>query len=145
MWSDNSNVRHWLGVVSRAHVKRGVQLGIAQIGHGKRGGLARMSAGDGLVYYSPRETLDTDEPVRAFTAIGRVADGEIWQADEGDFTPWRRRVDYDRATSDVPIVALAERLDLTRSPNWGYQLRRGLLELSEHDFAIIGSAMGVMV
>lgn len=138
-------MRYWLGVVSRAHVKRAVELGIAQIGHGKRGGLARMGVGDGLVYYSPRETLDTDRPVRAFTAIGRISDGEIWQADEGDFTPWRRRVDYARAASDVPVADLAEQLDLTCSPNWGYQLRRGLLELSEHDFALIGNAMGVAI
>ena len=135
-------MRCWLGAVSRAHVKLGVELGIAQIGHGKRGGLARMGMGDGLVYYSPRETLDSDRPVRAFTAICRVSDGEIWQADEGDFTPWRRRVDYDRAAADVPIAELADQLDLTRGPNWGYQLRRALVELSARDFEIIRTAMG---
>lgn len=38
----------WLGVVSAEHVRRAVDLGIAQIGHGKRAGLARMKAGDVL-------------------------------------------------------------------------------------------------
>ncbi|MEJ1231140.1 MAG: EVE domain-containing protein [Galbitalea sp.] len=42
----------WLGVVSRSHVERGVDLGIAQVMHGKRAGLARMKPGDWLVYYS---------------------------------------------------------------------------------------------
>jgi len=39
--------RYWLGVVSRDHVRRGVMLGIAQIGHGKKAGLVRMCPGDG--------------------------------------------------------------------------------------------------
>ena len=44
---------------------------------------ARMAPGDGLVYYSPRETLGSNRPLRAFTAIGRVADGEVWRAERG--------------------------------------------------------------
>jgi hypothetical protein len=132
----------WLGVVSRDHVQRGVRLGIAQIGHGKNAGLSRMRAGDGLVYYSPREALDDRRPLRAFTAIGRIADDEVWQADEEGFTPWRRRVEYDAGAAEVPLVQLEADLDLTQGPNWGYPLRRGLVELSPHDFGRIASAMG---
>jgi hypothetical protein len=135
-------VKHWLGVVSAAHVRRGVALGIAQIGHGKRDGLARMSAGDWLIYYSPREQPRTGPPLQAFTAIGRLLDEEVWQADEGDFRPWRRRVSYAEA-SPAPIHPLTDALELTSTPNWGYQLRRGLLELSRHDFAVIRTAMNV--
>jgi hypothetical protein len=29
--------------------------------------------------------------------------------------------------------------------NWGFQLRFGLFEISEHDMAMIATAMGVMV
>ena len=134
---------HWLGVVSRDHVRRGVALGIAQIGHGKRGGLARMAAGDWLVYYSPREGLGAGERLQAFTAIGRIPDDEIWQADEGDFTPWRRRVAYVPGARDAPIAPLMGELALTSAPSWGYQLRRGLLPLTEGDFAVIAAAMGV--
>lgn len=50
----------WLGVVSAEHVRRAVDLGIAQIGHGKRAGLVRMKAGDVLVYYSPVESWATE-------------------------------------------------------------------------------------
>ena len=57
----------WLGVVSADHVARGVGDGIAQIGHGKKGGLARMRPGDLLVYYSPRDMLG-GSALRAFTA-----------------------------------------------------------------------------
>lgn len=133
--------RNWLGVVSRDHVLRGVEKGIAQIGHGKATGLRRMSAGDGFVYYSPRDAYPKGAPVKAFTAIGRVADDEVWQADEGEFKPWRRRIDYEPGVVQVPISDLSDRLDLTAKPNWGYALRRGLLELSAKDFALIHAAM----
>ena len=67
----------WLGVVSAAHVRRAQSLGIAQINHGSRAGLARMRAGDALVYYSPVEERGDTEPLRAFTAYGTIADDEI--------------------------------------------------------------------
>ena len=131
----------WLGVVSAEHVRRGISLGIAQIGHGKRGGLARMHTGDWLVYYSPHVRLGGNEQLRAFTAVGVITDEEIWQANEGDFRPFRRRVDYDLEARETPIAALMGELDLTAVPNWGYQLRRGLLPLSSRDFTTIHQAM----
>lgn len=131
----------WLGIVSAEHVARGVSLGIAQINHGGRAGLARMRAGDWLVYYSPQQRLGGHQPVKAFTAIGQLPDGEIWQADEGCFKPCRRRVDYRAGAGQVPIDALRGRLELTASPNWGYQLRRGLISLCDSDFGLIHEAM----
>lgn len=133
-------MKYWLGVVSREHVRRGKALGIAQLGHGKRAPLARLQPGDWLVYYSPRTSLHDGEPLQAFTALAQVADGTIWLADEGCFQPWRRRVHY-RDTVDVPLAGLRNDLDLTAGPNWGYQLRRGLIELSEGDFTLIEAAM----
>ena len=129
----------WVGVVCRDHVQRGTQLGIAQLGHGKRDGLARLATGDWLVYYSPRTSLRGGEPLQAFTALGVVADDEIWQAHEGDFHPWRRRVDYLPDVTETPIRSLA--LDLTAQSNWGVQLRRGLVKLTEHDMHQIRTAM----
>jgi hypothetical protein len=132
-------VSHWLGVVCRDHVRRGTERGIAQLGHGKRDGLARLAAGDWLVYYSPRTSLHGGAPLQAFTALGMVADEEIWQADEGDFHPWRRRVDYLPDPVETPIRSLG--LDLTAQPGWGVQLRRGLIPLAEDDFGRIHAAM----
>ena len=132
---------YWLGVVCRDHVERAVRAGIGQLGHGKRTGLARLRPGDWLVYYSPRTSLRDGEPLQAFTAVGEVADDEIWQADEGDFQPWRRRVRYLEPTADAPVRGFGGELELTSGPNWGYQLRRGLIELTEADFRLIRSAM----
>ncbi|WP_210505780.1 EVE domain-containing protein [Naasia sp. SYSU D00057] len=130
----------WLGVVSAEHVRRGVGLGIAQIGHGRRAGLAHLRRGDTLIYYSPVESLGDKVPLRRFTALGTVADEEIWQADEGDFRPYRRRMDYADVTP-VPLADVKDRLRLTASPNWGYQLRRGLLPLDDEDVAVLSAAL----
>ncbi len=132
----------WLGVAAADHVRHGLSLGIAQIGHGKRSGLARMQVGDGLVYYSPRESLADPKPaLQAFTAIGLIPDGTIWQVDEGEFRPWRRRLAYTEGVSPVSLASVRDHLELTAQPNWGYALRRGLIELSGHDFRVIEDAM----
>lgn len=131
----------WLGVVSAEHVRRGVALGIAQIGHGRRSGLARMRAGDRLVLYSPRERLDDRVSLRAFTAIGTVPDDDVWQAEDGDFRPFRRRIDYDRDARVVPLAEVHEALALTRPTGWGVQLRRGLLPLEPEDADLLARRM----
>ncbi len=124
-------------------MQKGVRLGIAQVNHGKRTPLERMKPGDGMVYYSPRSTYPDGPPLRAFTAIGRIVAGDVWQATDGDFHPWRRAVDWWTDAVDAPVAPLTGELELTSGPNWGYALRRGLLTLSDADFATIGSAMGV--
>lgn len=130
----------WLGVASAEHIRRGVALGVAQIGHGKRAGLVRLHAGDTLIYYSPVERLGDRTALQQFTAIAEIADGEIWQADEGDFKPFRRRARY-LDTVPIGLAAVRHRLHLTEEPNWGYQLRRGLIPLDEHDADLLRSAM----
>ncbi|WP_036566664.1 EVE domain-containing protein [Nocardia sp. BMG51109] len=141
--SPSAGTRYWLGVVSREHVRRGVDLGIAQANHGERAPVERMRPGDGLVYYSPRTGMREGAPVQAFTALGAIADRPAWQAEEQDgcFRPWRRAVSYEPAAQEVPIDALRGELDLTAVPHWGVVLRRGLVELSAHDFAVISRAM----
>jgi len=138
-------IRYWLGIVHRDHVRIGVAGAFAQVGHGRREGLGRMREADGLAYYSPRESAE-GEPLKCFTAIGRIADDEIFQApvDGGDpsWRPWRRRVEYRHDVTDAPIRPLLGVLEFTRDNlNWGYQLRKGLIELSRHDFEVIGQAM----
>jgi len=63
----------------------------------------------------------------------------------GDFVPWRRNVNYVEAR-EAPIAPLLDQLDFTRGHrNWGYQLRFGLFEITEHDFRVIAEAMGAKV
>ena len=134
-------IRYWLGVVQRENVLRGVAQGFAQTNHGARGLLERMQESDGLVYYSPRTQFDGD-PLKHFTAIGRIVDSDVYQATDSDYRPWRRRVDYDHAAVATAIRPLLPVLDLSRgNPDWGYQLRRGLLEITKHDFEEIRQQM----
>lgn len=150
-----SGMRFWLAVVHRDHVRRGVEQGIAQVNHGSKAGVAKLQPGDGLVFYSPRDVAAPADgrdgtSLQAFTAIGRVADGDPWQAapmmmgDRGEVSPWRRRVEYLDGVVDAPIAPLLSELELTRAtPNWGWIMRRGLLEVTAHDFALISREMGV--
>lgn len=130
----------WLAAVSAEHVRRAVALGIAQIGHGKRANLSRMHAGDTLIFYSPVQRLGDRIPLRHFTALGEIADDEIWQADEGDFKPFRRRVNYADA-APVELGSVRDQLHLTAEANWGYQLRQGLVPLDAHDINVLRLAM----
>ena len=140
--------QYWMGVVHRDHALRGVSQGIAQTNHGAKFGVARMQPGDGFVYYSPKDVYPDGHSLRAFTAIGIVAPGEVWRgsaamSSQSDFRPWRRKVDWDEAATEAPITPLLDVLELTRGiRNWGLQLQKGHLPLSEHDFLIIAREMG---
>ncbi len=142
-------IRYWLGVVQRGDVLRGVELGIAQLNHGAKTPLMRMNEADGFVYYSPKTSYPDGEPLREFTAIGRVADSDVFQVSAaplhgpaGDFRPWRRRIDYETDAVPAPIRPLLPVLDFTREKaDWGFQLRRGLIEISRHDFDVIRAQM----
>ena len=137
--------KYWIAVASAEHARRG-RDGFMQVNHGKKAPLQRIRAGDGVAYYSPAETIGGRDRLQSFTTIGRVRDEELYQGVMGgDFTPWRRNVDYVEA-AEAPIAPLLERLEFTGGKaNWGYQMRFGLFEISERDFRTIATAMGAEV
>jgi hypothetical protein len=142
---------YWIGVVSKDHVAIGVAGGFTQLNHGKAGPLERMRAGDGFAFYSPRTAYPDGAPLQAFTAIGRIRDGKVFQARQGlgttegrigNIEPFRLAVDYLPAR-DVPIKPLIEDLSFIRSKmHWGAAFRFGYLRVPEADFAKIAAAMG---
>ncbi|WP_405064215.1 EVE domain-containing protein [Kribbella sp. NBC_01505] len=138
--------RAWLAVVSADHTRRAVAGGFVQLNHGKRPGVARLHRGDGFVIYSPTDLYGDKTPLRAFTALGIVADDEPYQAApmsmgaRGTVEPWRRTVAFADVTP-VPLTDITGELQLTAQPNWGYQLRRGLVPLQPDDFAVLQAAM----
>ncbi len=138
-----SGRRFWIGVVSRAHVLIGVQGGFAQVNHGKKAPLQRMGAGDGLVYYSPKTDYPDGAPLQAFTAIGLVRTGDVYQADMGGgFEPFRVDVGW-LVGDEAPIRPLIAHLSFIRDPaHWGAAFRFGHLEVAEADFRRIAEAMG---
>ena len=136
--------RYWVAVASAEHARRGA-AGFMQVNHGKAAPLKRIHPGDGVAYYSPTVTFGGKDKLQAFTLIGRVKDGDIYEGQMGDWTAHRRDVAWAEA-DDAPIAPLLEKLDFTKGrSNWGYQLRFGLFEISRHDFELIAKAMKAQV
>jgi EVE domain len=137
----------WIGVVSKEHVAIGVSGGFTQLNHGKAAPLERMRAGDGFAFYSPRTAYPDGPPLQAFTAIGRIHNGEVYQVGQSaglaeGFAPFRLGVDYLPA-QDAPIKPLIDELSFIRSKtHWGAAFRFGFLRVPEADFARIATAMG---
>ena len=134
--------RNWLAVVSRSHVERGVAGGFAQANHGKKSPLSRVRAGDGFVFYSPRESHPDGAPLQAFTAIGTVKTGDIYQADMGGgFMPFRVDIEFARCKA-APIRPMIESLDFIRDKqHWGAAFRYGFIEIPQEDFDRIAESM----
>ena len=135
--------RDWIAVACAEHVRRGQDLGIMQVCHGKATPLRRIAAGDRVAYYSPTTAFRGGDRCQAFTAFGIVRDGPAYQADMGDgFRPFRRDVDW-KPVRQAPIHPLLDRLELTRGRrSWGYAFRFGLLAISGHDMDLIAGALG---
>ena len=132
--------KYWIAVASADHARRG-KAGFMQVNHGKAAPLRRIHPSDGVAYYSPTVTFGGKDKLRAFTLIGRVKPGDIYEGQMGDWTAHRRDVDWAEAT-EAPIAPLLDQLEFTAGKtNWGYQLRFGLFEISAHDFELIAEAM----
>jgi hypothetical protein len=135
--------RYWIGVASKDQVDDAVGGGFAQLNHGKAAPLERMHAGDGFVFYSPRMAYPGGDVLQAFTAIGSVRSGIVYQAAFAtDFRPFRIDVDF-LPSQPAPIKPLIARLTFIRSKtHWGAAFRYGTLRVPEADFELIAAAMG---
>ena len=134
--------QYWIVVASRDHVMRGVAGGFMQANHGKQAPLKRMKPGDWVIFYSPKQFLESDAKCQAFTAIGRVSDGEIYQfVLTEDFVPFRRNVQFYTA-KEVSILPLIDALDfIPNKKAWGYPFRFGFFEIGKKDFDLIHNNM----
>ena len=134
----------WIGVVSREHVRRGVEGGFIQLNHGKKAPLQRLRGGDGLVMYSPRTSYPDGQPLQAFTAIGSVVTGDVHQVEVSeDFKPYRVDVAFLEA-AETPIKSLIDALSFIKNKtHWGAAFRFGHVKVPAEDFLRIARAMGV--
>ncbi len=137
-----AETQYWRVVVSKNHLARGVAGGFMQANHGKEGPLKRLDEDDWVVFYSPKTTYEGKEPLQAFTAIGRVCDGNIYQHKmTEDFRPYRRNVEFYQA-EETPIAPLINDLDfIENKKSWGFKFRFGFFEIGGRDFELIRSAM----
>ena len=134
--------KNWVAVASAEHVRIGRSRGFMQVNHGKAAPLRRIRPGDRVVYYSPAEQFRGTDKLQSFVAIGVVesADPYLAQMSE-DFAAWRRDVRWSSSV-EAPIAPLLDQLQFSAGrKNWGYQLRFGLFEISDHDMQLISAAM----
>lgn len=130
--------RFWVAVASHDHVKRGVEEGIAQACHGKKGLLQRVHSGDGIVYYSPKKHMDDKvSTCKQFTALGKITCDSPYQVEDcnSGFNPYRIDVDYKHDIRPVPWDAVKHRI------RFHARLRFGFLEISEEEFTVISDMM----
>ena len=138
----NRETKYWIIVASKDHVKKGVAERIAQACHGKASPLKRMQPSDFVIYYSGKQMMGKPEKCQEFTAIGKVADDEIYDIKlSEDYCPSRRRVDF-LESEDISILPLIEDLAFIQNKkSWGYPFRFGMLEIPKQDFNTISSKM----
>ena len=134
--------RYWLIVASRNHALRGVEGEFCQANHGKEAPLRRMKRGDRVLFYSPKETFEGNNPCRKFTAMGEVKDDRMYQVEmTSDFHPFRRDVKY-YSVSEIPIEPLISELGFIKNKkSWGYVFRFGFFEIPRSDFELIAGRM----
>jgi hypothetical protein len=137
--------RFWIGVASRDHVNVAVKGAFVQLNHGKKTPLARLKAGDGVILYSPRIAYPDGERLQAFTAIGTVVTGDVYQVQvTPDFQPYRVDVQFV-PSKQAHIKPLVEHLSfITSKSRWGAAFRFGLVQVPARDFALIAESMGAV-
>lgn len=135
-------MKFWINTVSRDHVLLGKKGGFIQAGHGKASPLKRLSKGDYVIYYSPRTSLKNGESLQRFTAICRIQDDLIYQAEtELSFCPYRRGATYFDVT-EVEIKPLIPSLSFIKNKrSWGFMFRVGLFAITKADFDLIAKQM----
>jgi hypothetical protein len=138
--------RFWIGVASRDHVNIGVKGAFIQLNHGKEAAVRRLKAGDGVIMYSPRTAYPDGEPLQAFTAIGTVVTGDVYQVEVTPaFKPHRVDVQFV-PSKQAQIKPLVERLSFIKNKShWGAAFRFGHVEVPASDFALIAETMEACV
>lgn len=134
--------KYWISVASKDHVKSGIEQGIAQACHGKASPLKRMRKDDFIIFYSGKQSMSKINPCRQFTAIGQVADDDVYKFQlSDDFCPSRRNIVF-LPSADVSILPLINELEFIQNKkSWGYPFRFGFFEINKHDFDLISSQM----
>jgi hypothetical protein len=140
-----SATRYWIAVVPKSRVALCVAGGFAMFAHGRHQAVKRVRPGDWLAYYSPRTERNGGPQVRAFTAIGRIAAREPYEAEMGaGQVGWRRDIAYRREAREADVYPLLDALGfITDRAHWGLVFHRSLFSVPREDFRRIAQAMGL--
>lgn len=137
-----NTTKYWIAAISKEHTQRGVNGNFIQVCHGKQEPLKRMKKGDYLIIYSSKITMEGSEKLQAFTAIGQVADDEIYQFQMTEnFKPFRRNIEFLKSVECLITPLINDLEFIPNKKTWGYPFRFGFLEIKENDFNLITSKM----
>ncbi|QNK61663.1 EVE domain-containing protein [Pedobacter sp. PAMC26386] len=139
---NTNQAKYWIMVASKDHVKNGQAEGIAQACHGKASPLRRMRKDDFILYYSGKQNMGEPQLCQKFTAIGKVADDEVYQQQVSEsFCPSRRNIKF-LPSNEVSVLPLINSLHFIQNKkSWGYPFRFGFFEIQQEDFDLISSKM----
>ncbi len=141
---DESPAKYWVVVASKDHVELGKTLGIVQANHGKASSLKRMTPGDLIVFYSPKVLFEGKDPLKKFTAMARVKEGEVYQGDMGGgFTPFRKDVEFLPCEETDILPLIPQMTFIRKKQSWGFVFRFGFFEKPKEDFEVISNKMGL--
>lgn len=124
--------RTWVLVASLDHARRGLEAGFVMANHGKKAPVARMSAGDRILMYSPTTAYPKGEPLRAITMAGEVTGKEPVPSTVID-GGWKRAATL-REVEPIPLAEVRDHLQTSR-------IRFGFFELPDDDADAIWSLL----
>ncbi len=135
-------MKYWINVVSNDQIQAGVEGGFIQAAQNKAGTILGLAKGDTIFFYAPGTLFRGGTILQAFTAVARVTDEDLYQAEMSSGTrPWRRRI-APLASDRTPIAPLISALDFIQDKaSWEGSLRRGIFEIGTNDALRIAEAM----
>lgn len=137
--------KFYIGVAHRKQALAAQSAGFIALSHGKKSAVAKLNAGDRVIYYAPKTDFDAD-PVQALVAHATITGAEIYERNMPgtDFHPWV--IDAEFATvAEVPIHPLLESLSFVKYIRyWGMAFRRSQFEIQKADYQILATAMGIV-
>ena len=109
-----------------------------QANHGKQAPLKSIKESDWVIFYSPNPSMQGDDKLQAFTAIGQATDDDVYHHRmSDDFIPYRKNIKY-YPCNEAPVLPLIDDLEfIPNKKSWGYPFRFGFFEIGENDFRLL--------
>lgn len=134
--------KYWIAVISKDHSRYAAEGGFIQLSHGKEAPLKRLHAGDWVMIYSSKISMESKEKCQSFTAIGQVIDEDIYVSKMSEtFSPYRKKIHF-YPCAEAPITPMIDSLSFIKNKkSWGYPFRFGFFEIDKEDFLLIAKQM----
>lgn len=135
--------KYWINVIPKERVVAAVAQGVMQ-SQDNEAHLNRMKKGDWVIFYSPREDIDSTIKLQAFTAIGQIADNNIDRVDNSTTVKmFRRKMDYKKVKEVALIPLIQKLLFIVNKKYWGTVFKMNLFQIPDDDFNLIAKEMEV--